>query len=49
MARSKSSIEVEEMSDETAKELINALREFADAVIIASENIEKGLIHFKSR
>ena len=37
------------MSEETAKELARALSELADAVIIASENIEKGLIHFKSR
>lgn len=37
------------MSEETAKELAKALREFADAVIVASENIEKGLVHFKSR
>lgn len=37
------------MSDETAKELTKALRQFADSIIVASENIEKGLIHFKSR
>lgn len=37
------------MTDETAKELTKALIKFANAVIIASENIERGLIHFKSR
>ena len=37
------------MSDETAKLLAQAIKEHAEAVVAASENIERGLRYFGSR